>query len=335
MPKQLTEYQLGCIWSWRYPKPVLTYKKIAKKMRKNESTVQRAFHRMKKRGGPHRKKGSGRPRVTTKRHDKHMVVAAKRNPFASSKQIKNKLQLTASDRTIRRRLVKAGLKSYHTVKKPYINEKNRKRRLVWAKNHRNWTVQKWRRVLFTDESPFTLRYQGKRLVRRPVGQALNPRYCRGSIKHDKKINVWGCFAYNGVGKFYRVKGILEKNQMRQILIRQMKPSLRELVGLEHGILQQDNDPKHKSNVCQNYLKNQNINVLPWPSQSPDLNCIENLWHKLNSECMERKCKNEEELFKLLQKAWNNLDKNYLKNLVNSMPRRIEAVIKSKGFPTKY
>ena len=77
------------------------------------------------------------------------------------------------------------------------------------------------------------------------------------------------------------------------------------------------------------------NVLPWPSQSPDLNPIENLWVKLNDECKDRKCKNEEELFQVLKEAWEKLDGNYLKALVDSMPARIEAVIKSKGYPTKY
>ena len=321
MPKQLTEYQLGTIWAWRYPKPLLTYSKIAYKYRKNVSSIIRAFNRIKKHGGPFRTKVNRGRKATTKIQDKHIVVMQKQNPYYSSRQVKNELDLTCSTKTIQRRLTAAGLKSYYTVKKPFISEKNRKKRVAWAKTYRSWTVE--------------IRFQGRRRVRRPQGQACNPRYCRGTVKHDKKINIWGCFAYSGVGKIYRVKGILEKNQMRQILIHQMKPSLIRLVGLKDGILQQDNDPKHTSKVCQNYVKNKKINVLPWPSQSPDLNPIENLWYKLNSNCIDQKCKNEKELFKVLKEAWNNLDENYLKNLIDSMPRRIEAVIKSKGYPTKY
>ena len=45
-----------------------------------------------------------------------------------------------------------------------------------------------------------------------------------TIKHDKKINVWGCFSYHGVGDIIRIKGILKKEQYWQILIHNMKPS---------------------------------------------------------------------------------------------------------------
>ena len=335
MGKHLTQYQLGQIWAWRYPKPVLSFKKIAKKLRKDKSTISKAYSRMKRRGNSLGKSGSGRPRITWKNDDKRLVVTQKRDPFISTPTLQETLNLKCSTKTISRRLGNAGLRSFFTKKKPFISEKNRKKRLLWARKYRHWTTTQWKRVLFTDESPFTIRYQPRLRVWRPEGQGCNPRYSKGTVKHSKKINVWGGFSYNGVGKLYRVKGILEQKQMHQILIRQMKPSLKRLVGLKEGILQQDNHPKHTSKKCQNYLKKQKINVLPWPSQSPDLNPIENLWTKINVDCKDRKCKNEDELFEVLKKAWNELDKNYLESLVNSMPARCEAVIKSNGWPTKY
>ena len=59
---------------------------------------------------------------------------------------------------------------------------------------------------------------------------------------------------------------------------------------------QDNDPKHKSKLCMNYLSNRNINLVSPPAQSPDLNPIENLWHYLEVATKDRKCKNEKDLF---------------------------------------
>ena len=58
------------------------------------------------------------------------------------------------------------------------------------------------------------------------------------------------------------------------------------------IFQHDNDPKHASNIVQKYIKNAEINTVEWPSQSPDLNPIENLWAELNRRCKDRKLANE-------------------------------------------
>ena len=335
MGKHLTEFEKGQIWAFRHLKRPMSFRKIAKKLKKPKSTVSDCYTSMKERGTYKRKRGSGRPTSLTKNQKKRIVVSQKRDPFLSAKNLKTELKLSCSTQTVQNVLKNAGLKSYFSKFKPFISEKNRKRRLAWALKHRNWTKFQWRRVLFSDESPFTVRFQLRVRVRRPFGLGYHPRYLRGTVKHDKKINVWGCFSWKGVGTLYRVKGILEQNQMKNILQRCMVPSMKRLVGLYNGVFQQDNDPKHRSKKCQNYLKNKDIKLLPWPSQSPDLNPIENLWVRLNKDCKNRKCKNEDELFEVLKQAWENLDSKYLQALVDSMPKRCEVVIRNHEWPTKY
>ena len=146
--------------------------------------------------------------------------------------------------------------------------------------------------------------------------------------------VWGCFSWYGVGALYHIKGILKKEKYRQILIHQMRPSARRLQG-DDFVFQHDNDPKHTSHLVKNYLQNQQIEVLPWPPQSPDLNPIENLWSELDRQTERRSCNSEEELFKQLKEQWEKLSPDYLKKLVESMPRRCEKVIKSRGYPFDY
>ena len=75
--------------------------------------------------------------------------------------------------------------------------------------------------------------------------------------------------------------------------------------------------------------------MKWPAQSPDLNPIENLWAELNRITKDRKPKNEDELFEILKSGWQSLSLEYLHMLVESMPSRCKAVIKSKRLPTKY
>jgi hypothetical protein len=46
-------------------------------------------------------------------------------------------------------------------------------------------------------------------------------------------------------------------------------------------------------------------------------------------------KNKKEFFETLKEEWNKIDETQLNRLVTSMPRRIKAVIRNKGNPTKY
>ena len=115
----------------------------------------------------------------------------------------------------------------------------------------------------------------------------------------------------------------------------MRPSAARLFPSGQYTFQQDNDPKHTAHIIRNYFNNQDIDVLDWPAQSADLNPIENLWSILDIKCKNRKPQSEEELFNILQEAWNALTVQELTDLVDSMPRRCAAVIASNGFPTKY
>ena len=74
------------------------------------------------------------------------------------------------------------------------------------------------------------------------------------------FNVWGCFSWNGVGDLHRVKGILTGTEYRKILIHHLVPSANRL-NPEGFIFQQDNDPKHTSNVAKKYLQSKKIEVM--------------------------------------------------------------------------
>ena len=65
---------------------------------------------------------------------------------ASDKQISN--------RKVRARMVEAELKGCKARKKPFLSEINRKKRLLWAKEHQDWTDGDWVKVVWSDESNF-------------------------------------------------------------------------------------------------------------------------------------------------------------------------------------
>lgn len=77
-----------------------------------------------------------------------------KNPFLSSKDLKNTLQATVSSRTIRNRLIKKDLKAYSVRKVPLLSKKNIVKRLSFAKRH--LARKNWKNVLWSDETKINL-----------------------------------------------------------------------------------------------------------------------------------------------------------------------------------
>ncbi len=306
-----------------------------------KSTTNKWIKQWKSRKSLGRQPGSGRPRKSDSITDRLILRLIRTGRFQGTTEMCNHLKRTGiadlSQTTVRRRIQQSGeFASYWASRKPFIREANRKKRLQWCLQHRHWTVEQWARVIWTDESPFVLHFNAKRRVWRRVGERYSQECTVGTLKHDKKIQVWGCFASHGVGRLYRVQGILERNQFLRIMEHQFLPSAQALFPDGNYLFQQDNDPKHTAKVVKQFITDANIPILQdWPAQSPDLNPIENLWYILDRQCASRRPNNEVQLFNMIQDAWNNIPVTTLQGLVESMPRRIEAVIAAKGMLTKY
>ena len=103
------------------------------------------------------------------------------------------------------------------------------------------------------------------------------------------------------------------------------------------IFQQDNDPKHTSYIARQWFAEKDISVLDWPSQSPDLNPMEHLWHHLKRQlaAYPTEPRNMDELWERVVTEWEKIPAQVCMDLVESMPRRIAAVVEAKGGYTKY
>src|SRR5581483_3560 len=98
----------------------------------------------------------GRPRKLSVQDKRHCVrsVTSGRIPTATAatKRLKDELKVSVNANTVRRALKEAGLKANKNLKKPDLSAENIKKRLQFAKDHKDWTETDWERVIWSDET---------------------------------------------------------------------------------------------------------------------------------------------------------------------------------------
>ncbi len=86
------------------------------------------------------------------------------------------------------------------------------------------------------------------------------------------------------------------------------------------VFQHDDDPKHTAKATKERLKKKHIKVLEWPSQSPDLNPMENLWRELKVRAAKHQPRNY--LERICKEEWDKIPPEMCANLVANYTRLI-------------
>ena len=146
---------------------------------------------------------SGRPRVTSQREDRALVLLVRRQPFSMSTRLKPQWlpHRRLSLKTLRNRLRAAGLASRRVIKRPLLTDEHKRIRLRWCLARRGWNLRTWRRIHRSDESRFLLHVtDGRMRVWRHKGTAYTPRNIKATIPYGGgSVMVWGCLSHDGLG----------------------------------------------------------------------------------------------------------------------------------------
>jgi transposase len=284
------------------------------------STVKRYLKKLKTRLPLTDNRRSGRPCAFRGKKIKSLMTTIRHHKTLSCKNLATKYN--CNEKTVRTTLKKRGFKKMKAKNVFVSSESHKNQREQWAQKHLN---DKWAKTVFSDESFLqlqanTVKYwcrKGKKVYK------LVP-------KNRKKLLFWGAFSSQGTFPLHFVEGRLDSDHYCEIIRENYIPHAKK--GFR---LLQDNDPKHASKKTTQWLHDHNVKIISIPSYSPDLNPIENLWSVIKRRVEKQSPTNLEQLKKCLLDEWTKVEKPLLKNLVNSMKKRCEAVIEAKGCRTKF
>lgn len=290
------------------------------------------------------KQPAGRPRILSARSKNDLNRKLLSGRLKTGKQVLKSLRdegTNISYRSVLRNLREIGFQAKKKVKKPFLSKKHKQARLEWARGHRNWTVDDWKRVVFSDETKINIwNSDGIQYYWAKPGDPVQPFHLQPTVKHGGgSLMFWGCMTSKGLGYGCQIyEGTMKKEDYINILDTTLKESLEYYgLGKNEYIFQHDNDPKHKAKATTQYLEDQDIEVLRWPAQSADLNPIEHVWDKLKIQIGQREKRptSVHELWDMVLEEWELIPQEMIEKLYESMPRRVEAVLKAKGGNTKY
>ena len=273
----------------------------------------------------------GRPKFTNPRTDRFITLTHLRRLFQTATS--SARQYGISKHTVLRCLRKA--RQPIRPRRPYVGQvltaHHWAARLQWAQRHLRWGRQQWARVLFSDASRFNLSHLdgGIRVSRRRGERFADNCLIERDRFRGGSVMGW----YYGQNRIVVQGNLNAQGYINQILQPEAVPFFQR-----HGpaIWMRDNARPHVAKICRQFLNRNDINVLPWPAVSPDMNPIEHIWDYLGRKVRARgNVHNLRDLENASIQEWNNIPNVVISRYVRPMRGRFAACINSRGGHNRY
>ncbi|GFV74523.1 transposable element Tcb1 transposase [Trichonephila clavipes] len=279
---------------------------IADILQKPKSTVSDVIGKWKRRGSETAEKRTDRPKILGGRSRRTLKRVVKQNRKSLlveiSQEFPSSSGISVGSRTVRRELKSLGFHGRAAAHKPNITPQKAKHRLHWCRAHHHWTVDMWKTVFWSDEPRFTVwQSDGRVWAWRMPGE----RFFRDCIVLTVKfgggsIMVWVFFSWFGLGPLVPVIGNMNSEMYVDILDNAALPTL-------------------------------------WQYFGPVLNHVEHLWDELERRlrCQPNRPSSLQALPSAVMDAWKVIPMVIYQKLVETLPKRVQAVVHAKGGPTSY
>ncbi len=210
---------------------------------------------------------------------------------------------------------------------PLLTEEHKLDRVEWAREH---LTDNWSKTIFSDEASFWVDdCHVSRWV--PHGQ----KYSKPREKFPPKLHVWAAISMKGVFGPTIWRENMDGELYTDILNYNWGDIQHTFRYTTNWRFQQDGDSKHRCTKAKYFFMQHKVRVLLWPSNSPDLSPIENLWSWIKREVDKLEPKDLDDLEVAIEEVFKKIDKNLLFSLIESMPKRLKLCIESNGETIDY
>ena len=303
--------------------------------------VKSAINRMLERGSINDLPRPGRNKKNSKRDKRHIKYMAMRNLYYSAGEIVKEGRyyhgINTNRNNVRSILSQYGFKRYPDRIAPRMNDE-------WMRSRRQFNMDNldtdWNRVIFTDEKTFSLTSNGRLKYYARSYEEFQEKHHNVPLNINMKVKVWGAISCRGLGPLLQITESMNTHSYVENILEPLLSTRKSRNELMHFcpsyrmnlIWQQDNAPFHNGEEALTFLKDHNIEHLRWPTYSPDLSPIENVWNQVQYKVRIWQIEHGQiapnnDLFQLIEQAWNSITPVECKALVCSMPDRLNELFR--------
>lgn len=308
-----------------------------------------------------RKNNRGRPRKIDARTSRRVVQSVEKLQenseegtfFSSHVQEEACVPPDVSNRTVRRCLNDNGYSFTQCRKKGLLTKEDMVKRLKFARKCKRSGEGVWKDMAFYldgtgwvhKSNPCAHARTYRTRMWRKKKQGLK-RTCTAKGKKEgvggKMAKFFVAFAYGkGVVKCKRYEGSIDGAKFAHFVRTEFPSMFKKSPKPQFRVFLQDGDPSQNSAIAKAEMKKLRCSIFTIPARSPDLNPIENMFHlcgkAIRSEAIRKRITKESyaQFCNRVRATVMKFSKDTIDKSIESMPKRIQAVIDSKGARTKY
>ncbi len=305
---------------------VKNFSEIARHINRNESTVRKYIRG--KTFQPVQKKRGRHPGLSDR--DKREIIRYASNEIMTAGHIKAQLGLKCGETAILNALNESPFIRRRKLKGiPKLNAKHKRSRIDWATERLNWD-EEWKHCIFSDEKKFNLDGpDGYHYYWHDIRK--EERHLMSRQQGGGGVMIWAAIGWTGRTKILLIETKLKASIYKLVLESGLLPSMSRIAE-SPIIFQQDNATPHIAGTTKEWFTRQGIEVMPWPSRSPDCNPMENCWAQVSRLVYAdgKQYNHVDELTAAINDAWYKIPQSSIEALISSMRHRVQKVIELKG-----